>query len=315
MYLKSQISYLLLLQHFREMTNGILDHFFLIVTMFGEFLIPLLFVSCIYWCVNKKDGVFLLFTVAISFWITQMLKMTACIYRPWILNSEVHPIKSAMKMAYGYSFPSGHTANSMAVWGGYAFLKWDKKVIRNIFFAMVVLVAFSRNYIGVHTPQDVIVSIIVGVGVWFIAKYLINWINNGKNRDVIAYCVAMALTCLYERYVLVKNFPIDYLNGKILVDPAWIKDGSFVCFGYLLGFFTGWIVERKFINFVPENGTVLRKIFRFLTGALVIGLVLGVGEKYLIDILGYAKATCFLLMFLGLFITAIYPFIIKKMNL
>ncbi|MCD8378353.1 MAG: hypothetical protein LUB59_06160, partial [Candidatus Gastranaerophilales bacterium] len=55
-----QIDYLLLLQNFRELTGHIFDSFFLVITMFGEVYIPLVTIAFLYWCLNKKIGVYML---------------------------------------------------------------------------------------------------------------------------------------------------------------------------------------------------------------------------------------------------------------
>ena len=46
--------------------------------------------------------------------------------------------------------------------GGGAIRKEFNRLLRTAFFIMVVLIAFSRNYLGVHTPQDVIVGVLDG---------------------------------------------------------------------------------------------------------------------------------------------------------
>lgn len=48
------------------------------------------------------------------------------------------------------------------IYGGGAIRKEFNRLLRTAFFIMVVLIAFSRNYLGVHTPQDVIVGVLDG---------------------------------------------------------------------------------------------------------------------------------------------------------
>ena len=157
--LKPQMEYLLLLQNFREITGHCLDDFFLNITKCGEVAIPIILLSFVYWCVNKHTGIYMAWNLGLGLFCNQFLKLTACIYRPWIIDNRIKPLGDAVKMATGYSFPSGHTAISAAVWGGLGIKTWTKKYLSLIFILIALLVAFSRNYIGVHTPQDVIVSL------------------------------------------------------------------------------------------------------------------------------------------------------------
>ncbi|MGN0025788.1 phosphatase PAP2 family protein [uncultured Clostridium sp.] len=59
-----------------------------------------------------------------------------------------------------FSFPSGHTASSFAAATvlGYYFKKWNY-----LFYFLAALIAFSRLYLFVHYPSDILVGIILGV--------------------------------------------------------------------------------------------------------------------------------------------------------
>jgi len=62
---------------------------------------------------------------------------------------------------HGRSFPSGHAANNFAVAGVLiAFYGWWGA----LYLIPATIVAFSRIYVGVHYPSDVVVSALFGVG-------------------------------------------------------------------------------------------------------------------------------------------------------
>lgn len=85
--------------------------------------------------------------------------------RPWIL-SETHLLLAKEVQA---SFPSGHTTLAFALAMG-VYL-YDKK-IGKWYFALAALIGFSRVYVGVHWPLDILGGIIVGAGTALIVDRL-----------------------------------------------------------------------------------------------------------------------------------------------
>lgn len=309
-----QIEYLLWLQHFREITHGIFDNFFLRATWFGEFIIPLCFMAVIYWGVNKKAGTFLLFNYALMLYINVFLKMTACINRPWIIDSRVSPLPEALPLADGYSFPSGHTAGATAVWGGSAFVWWKKKIIRYLMIFLVILVAFSRNYVGVHTPQDVIVSMIVGIFMLFGTDKLLKWIDKKKNNDIIFFAAIILLTLLLYIYIHIKCcFQLQSFNSLTdLINPIAMKHTAYGKIGFLAGIFTGWILERRFVRFEIPQGSDLRKII-FITGGLIILYLFAASlHDYLGLVMAKQIASAIVAFLTSVFIMFLYPCVLKR---
>ena len=77
-------------------------------------------------------------------------------------DPEFTIVESARAEATGYSFPSGHTQSAVGVFGGIARIT-PKVFVRILCIAACILVPLSRLYLGVHTPADVGVSLIVAV--------------------------------------------------------------------------------------------------------------------------------------------------------
>ena len=98
-WLEPQIEYLLALQNFREATNGFFDHFFIGVTDFGEISIPTIIVAGIYWSFRRNFGTYIMWNWSLGMIFCQLFKIIACIYRPWVLDSRIHPVAEAMKKA------------------------------------------------------------------------------------------------------------------------------------------------------------------------------------------------------------------------
>ena len=309
-----QIQYLLLLQHFREVTNGVFDGFFLGVTQLGELIIPFSVIAIIYWGINKRAGRLILFAYGITLYINVFLKMTACIKRPWLLNQSVKPIESALPAADGYSFPSGHTAGATAVWGSIAFNWWKNKLIRYSTLLVIFAVAFSRNYIGVHTPQDVIVSLILGVFIILGADALLKLIEKNKNADMIFYTAAMIFTILLVAYLQIRcggqMQSYDPLTDN--VNPLAMKHSSYPKIAFLIGIFTGWILEKRFVNYRVPDGYSRKKVVWLIAGIAVLYLIMKhLCTLFMLFVPAYI-AYSLLAFVCTLFITAIYPLVLKK---
>ena len=314
-FLELQIEYLLLLQNFRDITNHVFDWFFIHVTWLGEWIIPLLFIAFIYWIFDKKSGIYLIWNFYTGLLINQFIKVTACIYRPWILDSRVKPLEVAMKNASGYSFPSGHTAIAVGTWGAAAVRFWQNKFVRFSTIILVLLVMLSRNYLGVHTPQDVVVSFIFGAMLLYATSKIIPWVEKGKNRDLAVF-IAVAIMCIMLIvYTELKNYPLDYVNGKLLVDPVKMRFESFPKAGFTFGAFLGWFLERRFVKFKNPDGNVFGESLLYLFGAVILYVL---QEKSCPTFIQLTNEPCgrFLNCFtIGLYITVIYPLFINIYNL
>jgi len=83
----------------------------------------------------------------------------------------------------GYSFPSGHTMGTLALYGlvlilAYKYIKnaWLKYTIMIASLTIIILISWSRIHLGVHFLTDIIASIFLGValliGAWlFLDKF------------------------------------------------------------------------------------------------------------------------------------------------
>ena len=308
------IQYLLLLQKLRELTGGIFNSFFMFITDLGWSVIPFLVLAGVYWCINKKAGRYMLANTYIAGWINGMVKITACVYRPWVRSSAIEPVPEARTTATGYSFPSGHTANAFAVWGGLGVAYRKKKAIRNTMIILLILIAFSRNYLGVHTPQDVLVSSLIGIIVLFITFKVFPKFENDTSKDkwILLASIIMAVTVIV--YASLKSYPMDYVDGALLVDPVKMALDSWGQGGEILAFGLGWYVERKWINF-STDGDASTRLSRFLIGGLILVALFHLASPILALFLNESISKFLSRFIIVSFIMIIWPYFIKKQNM
>lgn len=79
-------------------------------------------------------------------------------------------ISLLIKTPHDYSFPSGHTIASFEA--AIALLLHNRKLGIPA-TVLAVLIAFSRLYLYVHYPTDVLASVALGVGFAFLASFLV----------------------------------------------------------------------------------------------------------------------------------------------
>ena len=130
------------------------DAVFSAVTHLGEETVFMVAAILIFWCVSKEEGYYLLLMGFFGTVVNQFLKLLFRIPRPWVRDPDFTIVESARAQATGYSFPSGHTQNAVATFGGIA-RSTRQPWVRWACVAVLLLVSFSRLYLGVHTPLDV----------------------------------------------------------------------------------------------------------------------------------------------------------------
>lgn len=251
-----------------EIRNPVLDFFFQAVTYLGQ-EIPILIVICfLFWCLNKQ----LAYRIAISFFssglLLQNLKITCRIPRPWVLDPDFPPVPSAVPDATGYSFPSGHTQSASSFWGTLAVAS-KQKVFAALFTVLFLLVAFSRMYLGCHTPMDVCGGLVLGLfSVWF-GGFLMKRLHNTRKENQLFSIIVILFSLFTAIYALTLS-----QNGTITANMA---EDCVKAAGAGLGFGIGWYLERVHICFSTDLNR-REKIRRFVIGLiLVLILKLGLG--------------------------------------
>lgn len=279
------ISYLLWLQGIRETVDGALDGLIEGVSFLGDATVPLLLACLVYWCFDKRAGLFAMLGFNIGTFLNGVMKLSFCVYRPWVRDARVTPVAGTLEGATGYSFPSGHSTNAAAIYGGLGWQYRKRALLHVPLMALGLMILLSRNFAGVHTPQDVLVGAAVGAVALCLSGWLMRWADEGSNRDLWAALAGLALAAAALVYVSVKAYPMDYANGALLVDPVSMQPDTYAGVGAMTGMLWGWVVERRYARFTTQASAV-QKLLRFVTGALVMAVIFFLAKKGLKALLG-----------------------------
>ena len=205
-----------------SLRNPVCDALFSLITMLGEETVFILVGILFFWCINKREGYYMLTVGLVGTVINQFLKLWFRIPRPWVRDPNFTIVESARAEATGYSFPSGHTQSALGTFGSIA--RWNKQLwVRIACVAVCLLVPLSRMWLGVHTPADVGVSALVAIALVFGLYPIMNKAMDSKATMRVLMGVLCAATVGFLLFVYLYPFPadIDPHNYESGMKNAW----------------------------------------------------------------------------------------------
>lgn len=117
-----------------------------------------LFVApAIYWCISPALGLRLGLTLMVSSAVNAALKLIFHAPRPYWYSAEV----DALSAETSFGAPSGHAQHAVVVWGGLAAFT-GRTWAWGVAASLILLIGFSRVYLGVHFPADVLFGWAIG---------------------------------------------------------------------------------------------------------------------------------------------------------
>lgn len=199
----------------------------------GEEYALILILGFLYWCYDKKFGIYIGTNVAVGITLNPLIKNIFLRIRPYMVHPEIkcyRPVAPDADLydvaAQGYSFPSGHSMNSAIAYGTLG--KYTKKRLFVVLaFVLPLLVGISRVSVGVHYPTDVLMGWLCGVLVIFAVPF-INEKAGEENRWKVNLVIFL-IACIGIFYCRTE----DYFTGL----------------GTMGGFFLGIEIEKRFVNF------------------------------------------------------------------
>lgn len=289
-----------------DLRNPVCDFFFLLTTNLGHEVFFMIVALAVLWCGKRHHGYYILVSGFLGIIGNQVLKLLFRVPRPWVLDPSFEAVEAAKPAATGYSFPSGHTQSATTLYGGVA-RAYRHTALRVLCIAAIAVVAFSRMYLGVHTPADVLTSLAIGTALVFLLYPLFERV--GKNMRLM-YPIGFALCALSLGYVLFAElFPFP-----ASMDAAHYADGvknAYSLLGASLALLPVLYLDEHYVKY-DSHASLCWQIVKVLLGLL---LLLGIKEgcKPLLDLLcgDYAfkhAIRYFLMVLVG---GALYPYLFR----
>ena len=219
-----------------------LNELMLAVTELGGEMPFLIIALVVFWCVDKRRGYYVLSVGFLGTLTNQFMKLWFRVPRPWVLDPNFTILEQAREAAAGYSFPSGHTQNAVGTFGALA-ITTKTRWIKVLSVMLAVLVPFSRMYVGVHTPADVLVSAAMAVAFLMLLRPFIFRKDEGNVLRLLT--VLTLLSAAFLCFVEFWNFPAD-------IDPHNLQSGiknAYTLIGSLVGLMIVYFVDNKYIRF------------------------------------------------------------------
>ena len=240
----------------QQVHGPLLDNIFRGITFTGEEQFYLVLFPVILWCIDYSFGAMLAVFFLLSNFLNIILKDLIQQPRPFDLNPSLK-----LSQADGYGMPSGHAQLAVTVWGAIA-VRVRKTWFWIVAVVIMLLIGFSRVYLGVHFPTDVLAGWIIGailLVIYIEVRYPLGKWLSGLNLW-LQFLLAIGLTLV----LLLLDRSTDALTSS----------------GTLFGATVGLVFARRYVSF-SVRGPWWHRVVRFLIGIIVLfALYLGLKAAF-----------------------------------
>lgn len=285
--------------------NGVMSA----VTQLGGEVIFIVAAVVVFWCVSKWEGYYLMTIAFCGTVLNQFLKLICRVPRPWVRDPNFTIVESARAEATGYSFPSGHTQNAIGLFGGMA--RWGgRRWVRLGLTALALVIAFSRMYLGVHTPADVGVSLVLAAAL-VLGLYPLMRRAQEKPRYMGYVLAAMLVVSgAFVVFVEVYGFSADTDAENLAsgIGNAWKMLGA------VAGMTLAWLLDRRYIHFETQAVWWVQVIKVVVGMALLLAIKSGL-KAPLLALLGHEGLAGGVRYFLLVLVAgAVWPLVFRPMS-
>lgn len=267
-----------------------------VVTFLGGETCLLIIMLVMLFCYKKEAGKRCGFTIlAASMWFP-MIKNIALRMRPYMAHPErvnalsiVEPDADPMDIVQqGFSFPSGHCASAVAVYGGVA-RELKRRWVWFVAVVIALLIGLSRFIVGVHYPTDVLGGWVIGVFAILFSILMEKVVKQEWLRYVILLVISLPgiLWCSSRDYysslgmligmTAAVPFEMKYVNFRDTRNP-------FAMILRVAGAFAIYLVLNKVLK-MPfstewlDSGKLVPNLVRTARYAIILFIVIGVYPK------------------------------------
>lgn len=232
----------------QQIHGPVLDSFFRGITSLGSAITYVLVLPFFFWCVDTSLGSHAGILFLSTSYVANGLKDVFQQPRPFQIDPSVK-----LANADGYGLPSFHAMEATIMWGMFA-LWYKKKWFWIVAISAIAMIGFSRIYLGVHFPTDVLAGYVIGA----LALWL--YVSGGP---------------VFERWL--KSLEFKWQIVLAITLPAVLAIGHptadvILIMSVLSGFSVGLALMNRYLSFSAE-GPIWQRVARFLAGDAIIGIL------------------------------------------
>lgn len=285
--------------------NGVMSA----VTQLGGEVIFIVAAVVVFWCVSKWEGYYLMTIAFCGTVLNQFLKLICRVPRPWVRDPNFTIVESARAEATGYSFPSGHTQNAIGLFGGMA--RWGgRRWVRLGLTTLALVIAFSRMYLGVHTPADVGVSLVLAAALVLRLYPLMRRAQEKPRYMGYVLAAMLVVSGAFVVFVETCGFPADMDAENLAsgIGNAWKMLGA------VAGMTLAWLLDRRYIHFETQAVWWVQVIKVAVGMALLLAIKSGL-KAPLLALLGHEGLAGGVRYFLLVLVAgAVWPLVFRPMS-
>lgn len=264
---------ILLIQSLQTYSSPALDYLMLFFTYVGRIEFYMLFMTFLYWLVNRRLGLRVFLVLLSTDFVSTSLKVILHQPRPYWIGGV-----RGLTEEPSYGAPSSHASDTLAVWGYLAYY------VQKVWFwvaavVLVLMVGISRLYLGVHFPHDVLLGWIIGlVMVYLFIRYeqrLVSWMGS------FPVATQIGIGFLASASFIITGLIIEAVVA-LTPDPAsWAQFSSearslthfFSLAGALFGVVAGYVLMKSHAQF-ETGGSGSQQAVRYILGIITVMILL-----------------------------------------